>query len=92
MSTPDHSLILVNATQEGFRMQGELTVAGAILLHAHQDRLRALLDKPVILTLHWDDGDDYAQVCVHACDRLRTRPIMRATDKRFTLPFPRERL
>ena len=45
------------------------------LLHAHEDRLRALMDKPVVLSVHWEDGDKEA---TGAQDPF----------KKFMLPFP----
>lgn len=34
----------------------------------HGDRLRALLDKPVVLSVHWNNGDAEATVTVMPAD------------------------
>ena len=34
------------------------------LIRYHQDRLRALLDEPVVLTIHWENGDRKALVTI----------------------------
>jgi hypothetical protein len=55
------------------------------LVHTHEERLRALLDRPVILAAHWEDGDSEAVVQVmpanHDADPQKAF-------EEFALPFP----
>jgi hypothetical protein len=62
----------------------------AFLLAEHEDRLRALLDKPVILAIHWEDGDNEALVTVIPAEdpeAMATRDLDEKFE-RFTLRFP----
>ena len=57
----------------------------AALVNAHKARLYALLDKPVVVTVHWDDGDSEALFSI--------MPTGGKIDPKkkfetFTLPFP----
>jgi len=54
------------------------------LTELHTERLRALLDKPVLLTVDWNDGDDVATVTVIPTESEDPN----APFERFTLPFP----
>jgi hypothetical protein len=53
-----NKVLIAAADATGFHLYGNPADApeGAVeLIQKHQDRLRALLDKPVLLTLHWED-------------------------------------
>ena len=57
----------------------------AALVHVHSDRLRALLDRPIILAVHWDDGDACAVVQIMPADNKASTSKPFAE---FELPFP----
>jgi hypothetical protein len=54
----------------------------------HRDRLRALLDKPVILHVTWNDGYDRARVSVMPADHVPKE--QRIPVQSFTVPFPEQ--
>jgi hypothetical protein len=58
----------------------------AALVHAHSDRLRALLDRPVILAVHWDAGDACAVVQIMPADSKASHTSKPFAE--FELPFP----
>jgi hypothetical protein len=53
------------------------------LVQCHNDRLIALLDKPVILAVTWEDNDVTANVIVIPCEGDPDKPF-----EQFALPFP----
>jgi hypothetical protein len=57
------------------------------LVHLHSDRLRALLDRPVILAVHWDEGDAAAIVQGMPADGDPNRDPHKRFEE-LTLPFP----
>jgi hypothetical protein len=67
-----NKLVITFSGATGFHLLGNPADApeGAVeLVQEHQERLRALLDKPVILTLHWEDGAKTATCTViPACE------------------------
>ena len=93
---PDHTVMIEGPCGDGFTVEGNEPTAppelvGLIALHV--DRLRALIDKPVVVCLHWNDGDGEANVVVVPADeslprKIRAQQWQRLID-RFTLPFPR---
>jgi hypothetical protein len=52
-------VMICNADQERFYIipEEEPPPEFADLVRVHEDRLRALLDRPVILVVHWSSGD-----------------------------------
>ena len=59
-----NKLLIIRIDEDGFSVYPkERPPDEAIeLIQHHSDRLRALLDKPVILQVTWEDGDDMAVV------------------------------
>ena len=59
-----NKLLIIGVDEDGFSVYPkERPPDEAIeLIQHHGDRLRALLDKPVILQVTWEDGDDMAVV------------------------------
>jgi hypothetical protein len=85
-----NSFILTGDSEEGIRVASKPSRPLIALVQAHEDRLRALLDKPVVLGVNWDDGDSEAVVTVIPADE---RLLDEDGDKPFvklTLPFPEE--
>jgi hypothetical protein len=60
----------------------------ARLVRTHSDRLRALLDRPVILAVHWDEGDRDAVVQIMPAGEPGTNPDPRTPFEEFALAFP----
>ena len=64
---------------------------GIALINEHTERLRALLDKPVILSVTWEDGDPEALVrIIPAENRECSEEEAKKPFEKFTLPFPKE--
>jgi hypothetical protein len=80
-----HKVMITRATEHGFGIYPKEPPPTEFsdLLHAHGDRLRALLDKPVVLFVHWEDGDKEATVTIMPADGRPDDPF-----KTFMLPFP----
>ena len=57
-------LMLTGVSADGIRSYKQPNEEQTAFIQANHDRLRALLDKPVILTVHWDDGDADALVTI----------------------------
>ena len=79
-----HKVMIIGANEHGFGIYPKEPPPSEFidLLHAHEDRLRALMDKPVVLSVHWEDGDKEATVTI--------MPVEVSDDafKTFMLPFP----
>jgi hypothetical protein len=81
-----HMVMMIGVDAVGFKIyKKDFPVAPEFydLLATHGDRLRALLDKPVILTVHWDDGDEEAVVTV-----IDPSPGGNELFQKVRLPFP----
>ena len=76
-------IVLTGVSEEGIYAWEEPPQRGIELIHAHEDRLRALLDKPIMVSLHWEDGDEEATATV-MLDMPSDAPFVK-----FKLPFPR---
>ena len=79
-----HKVMITRATEHGFLLYPNEPPPTEFsdLLHAHGDRLRALMDKPVVLSVHWEDGDKEATVTIMPVE------VSDAAFKKFMLPFP----
>ena len=80
-----HTVMIIGANEHGFGIYPKEPPPSEFidLLHAHEDRLRALMDKPVVLSVHWEDGDKEATVTIMPVDGGPHDPF-----KKFMLPFP----
>jgi hypothetical protein len=79
-------VMLAGCSERGFHIMPEEPPPPEFeaLVNLHSDRLRALLDKPVILAVHWDEGDAAAIVQIMPTDRRDpAKPF-----EELTLPFP----
>ena len=80
-------VMIGNVSESGFHVfpKEEPPPEFTALVHAHSDRLRALLDRPALLAVHWDEGDKEAEVVIMSADpnRDREKPF-----EAFMLPFP----
>jgi hypothetical protein len=78
-------VLITGANEHGFQVYPKEPPPSEFidLLHAHEDRLRALMDKPVVLCVHWEDGDKEASVTIMPVDG-RPDDLF----KKFMLPFP----
>jgi hypothetical protein len=78
-----NKLLIIGVTEDGFsifkRSQFDRRAAIAFL-NFYEDRLRALLDKPILICVTWDDGDSAVAINVSTTDHT---PF-----ENFTLPFP----
>jgi hypothetical protein len=76
--------MIIGANEHGFQVYPKEPPPSEFvdLLHAHEDRLRALMDKPVVLLVHWEDGDKEATVTIMPIDGGPDDPF-----KKFMLPF-----
>ena|SRR5262249_18703524 len=80
-----HTVMIIGANEHGFGIYPKEPPPSEFidLLHAHENRLRALMDKPVVLSVHWEDGDKEATVTIMPADGGLDDPF-----KKFMLPFP----
>lgn len=84
-----NSIVIAGVDDEGFKMAEEPSSEAIELIQHHGDRLRALLDKPVILNVFWEDGDTEATVAIIPClpenapEEEYTKPF-----KTFRIAFP----
>jgi hypothetical protein len=54
------------------------------LMNTHGDRLRALMKKPVLVTVHWEDGDQEAFLTSMPVNEKDPNKVF----ENFKLPFP----
>jgi hypothetical protein len=80
-----NTILILGDSPDGFAVYPPLPPPSEFiaLTHAHSTRLRALLDKPVILAVHWNAGDRAAIVQIMP---TKSRPDEKFVE--FTLPFP----
>jgi hypothetical protein len=62
-----NKVLITGVTAEGFHIAKQsfpLPLEFDDLLAAHGQRLKALLDRPVLVAITWDDGDDVAAATI----------------------------
>jgi hypothetical protein len=81
-----NAMLLIGITEKGIQSFKRPTPAGAALVEAHYERLAALLDKPVMISIHWEDGAAEATARIIPADGNDhgNEPF-----QSFTLPFPK---
>jgi hypothetical protein len=87
-------LVIIGVNEEGFQMLGpppDNMEQATALIQYHDERLRALIDKPVLLCVSWENGDHEAVVTIMPADgkppendETGDKPF-----EKFTLPIPR---
>ena len=87
LRSTDNLVLILGDSSKGFSVYPKAPPPAEFvaLTHAHSDRLRALLDKPVMLAVHWGNGDQSAIVQVVPVD-LKSGPNEKFVE--FKLPFP----
>jgi hypothetical protein len=82
-------ILMLGSDEQGFQvMPKELQPEEFVeLVHADSDRLRALLHRPVILAVHWDERDNDALVQIMPAGKPGTNPDPNKPFV-FTLAFP----
>jgi hypothetical protein len=80
----DHSIVIIGVDDHGWSIWPKRPPPPELLsfLAEHHDRLRALMDKPVLLNVFWDDGDEDATVSILTDEGDPGTPF-----KTFRLPF-----
>jgi hypothetical protein len=79
-------ILMLGSDEQGFHVIPEEPPPEEFvaLARAHGDRLRVLLDRPVILAVHWNEGDSDALVQIIP---VKTDDSKRRFEE-FTLAFP----
>src|SRR5262245_54132099 len=84
-------VILAGINADGFqvvfpRKPEQMPEGGIDLIQKHSDRLRAILDMPVLVSMHWEDGDEVATCSIIPANGKADDPD--EPFKTFTLKFP----
>jgi hypothetical protein len=87
----DHSIVILGVDDIGWQIWPRRPPPPEVplFLAKHHDRLRALMDKPVLLNVFWNYGDRDATVSIIPADDP-AKTDLNEPFKTFRLPFPLE--
>jgi hypothetical protein len=78
--------LIIGANADGFRTFKRPESALIRLLEAHDELLTAIISKPAVVAVYWDDDETSATFTIIPCDC--TEEDANKPFATFTLPFP----